>query len=39
MIKPKVLDLLNTCTVPSFEPVVYDDRERLLFDPYLLYIR
>ena len=35
VIKPKVLDLLNTCTVPSFKPVVYNDRERLLFDPYL----
>ena len=35
MIKPKVLDLLNTRTVPSFEPVAYNDRERLLFDPYL----
>ena len=36
MIKPKVLYLLNTLTVPSFKPVVYNDRERLnLFDPYL----
>ena len=35
MIKPKVLDLSNTRTVPSFKPVVYNDRERLLFDPYL----
>ena len=35
VIIPKVLDLLDTSTVPSFKPVVYNDRERLLFDTYL----